>query len=113
MSAPALTVVPGDSRRATWARVDSGLYVASREGEFVGYVDTAPGGSYIAFDGHSTPVGRYDDLRAAQRAVTSVTNTREITSQRKTLQALHAVAAVSGTVAGVMVLAAGTMAPYL
>jgi len=111
MSAPALELVPS---RATWAHVESGFYVASRAGEFLGYVEQSRDGSYLAFDGRSTPVGRYDSLKDAQRAVLSVPTTGPMDARaRKVTSALRRVAVVSGVVAGGLALTAGAVAPYL
>lgn len=100
-------------RRPTWARVDSGFYVASRDGEFVGSVDRSPDGSYLAFDSRSTPVGRYDTLEAAQRAAESIKSPDERRRARRVTRTLQRVAAGSGLVAGGMALTAGALAPYL
>lgn len=99
--------------RPTWARVDTDFYVASRDGEFVGYVDRAADGTYIAFDGRSTPVGRYDDLRDAQRAAEGVTSPAQARKRRRVTRALQKTAAVTGVVAGGVALTAGALAPYL
>ncbi|GAA3032199.1 peptide ABC transporter permease [Microbacterium dextranolyticum] len=57
--------------RVTWVRVESGFHVASRAGEFVGFAERTPDGHVVGFDGRSTPVGRYETLAEAQRAVES------------------------------------------
>lgn len=100
-------------RRPTWATVEHDFYVASRDGEFVGYVDRAADGSYVAFDGRSTPVGRYDDLREAQRAVESVKSPEQRQRSRRATRVLQKTAATSGIVAGSVALTAGALAPYL
>jgi len=111
MSAPVLELV---SPRATWAHVESGFHVASRSGEFLGYVEQSRAGSYLAFDGRSTPVGRYDTLKEAQRAVLSVPSDPPPDARtRQMTRALRRVAAVSGVVAGGLALTAGAVAPYL
>jgi hypothetical protein len=86
--------------------------VASRDGEFLGYVDRAADGSFLAFDGRSTPVGRYDSLRDAQRAVTSVPAALPA-SRTRARRAFERAAAITGVVAGGMALTAGAVAPYL
>jgi len=106
MTTPLAELVP---TRATWARVESGFHVASRAGEFVGYVDQTADGAFLAFDGRSTPVGRYDTLKEAQRAVLSVPD--EKVRHRETV--LGRIAVVSGVVAGGLALTAGAVAPYL
>lgn len=104
--------------RATWARVDAGFHVASRAGEFLGYVDRSADGSYLAFDGRSTPVGRYDTLRDAQRAVittdaVTATTRRGSVLSRRSRRAFERAAVVSGVVAGGLALTAGAVAPYI
>lgn len=97
----------------TWAHVDTGLYVVSRAGEYLGSVDRAKDGSYLAFDGRATPVGRYDSLKEAQRAVLSVPDPAADRREREIQRVFQKVAAVSGVVAGGMALTAGAVAPYL
>ena len=115
MSAPA--AAPSAKRtgaRATWARVDSGVHVASRDGEFLGYIDQAADGSFLAFDGRSTPVGRYDALRDAKRAVLSVDAAQSAKPRSsRTRRVFERAAAVTGIVAGGVALTAGAVAPYL
>jgi hypothetical protein len=112
MSAPVLDLV---APRVTWAHVESGFHVASRSGEFLGYVEQSRDGSYLAFDGRSTPVGRYDSLKDAQRAVLSVPSAPPAMDARtrRATRTLRRVAVVSGVVAGGLALTAGTVAPYL
>lgn len=54
---------------ATWAKVEDGFYVGSRNGEFLGYVDQEPSGRYIASDMFSQVIGEFETLSAALRAV--------------------------------------------
>lgn len=112
------TVAALRATRPTWARVDAGFHVASRDGEFLGYVDRSADGSYLAFDGRSTPVGRYESLRAAQRAVISVDDRTAPSREPRSLsprsrRAFQRAAVVSGVVAGGLALTAGAVAPYL
>lgn len=58
-------------RRVTWVRVEAGFHVASRAGEFVGFAERTSDGHVVGFDGRSTPIGRYDSLERAKRAVES------------------------------------------
>lgn len=97
----------------TWARVDAGLYVVSRAGEYLGSVDRTTDGSYLAFDGRATPVGRYDSLREAKSAVLSVPDPEDDSRERHIARVYQRVAAVSGVVAGGLALTAGSVAPYL
>lgn len=110
MTTPLAELVPA---RATWARVESGFHVASRAGEFVGYVDQTADGAFLAFDGRSTPVGRYDTLKDAQRAVLSVPDEIPDEKVRHRETILGRIAVVSGVVAGGLALTAGAVAPYL
>ncbi|WP_186316576.1 hypothetical protein [Microbacterium sp. BH-3-3-3] len=54
-----------------WARVEDGFHVGSRNGVFLGYIDRQTGGAYLAYDGRSRLVGRFDALTAAMAAVTN------------------------------------------
>lgn len=98
--------------RPTWAQPASGLYVASRAGEFVGYIDTTADGHYIAFDGRSTPVGRYVVLAEAKRAVLTAGGPRRVPLYGLERR-FHAAAAATGAVAAVLLATAGTVVPYL
>lgn len=98
---------------ATWATVDTDLHVVSRAGEYLGYVERANDGSYLAFDGRATPVGRYDELRDAQRAVLSVPDPETVSIRREAQRVYQRAAAVSGVIAGTFALTAGAVAPFL
>jgi len=52
-----------------WSRVEPGFHVGSRGGEFLGYVERHPDGSYRAHDMRSQTVGDFPDLRSATHAV--------------------------------------------
>lgn len=54
-----------------WARVEEGFHVGSRSGVFLGYIDRQPDGVFLAHDGHSRVVGRFEALTAAMAAVTN------------------------------------------
>lgn len=86
--------------RVTWAAVEEGFHVASRSGEYVGYVERTGDGHHVGFDGCSTPVGRYATLGDAQRAVESApVNEGEPTLSPRAQGAFQAAAALSGVVA--------------
>lgn len=86
------------SERVTWVRVESGFHVASRAGEFVGFAERTPDGHVVGFDGRSTPVGRYETLEAAQRAVETAPATAPTrTAAREDL--LQGAATVTGLLA--------------
>jgi hypothetical protein len=95
------------SGRVTWSQVQPGFYVASRAGEFIGYIDRTPAGQHVAFDGRSTPVGRFDSLDAAKRAVT--TDPQPQRAER----AWRHVAVATGTMAGMLALTAGAVVPFV
>ena len=59
-----------------WACVEDGFHVGSRVGEFLGYVDRQPDGSYAAFDARSARIGRFDSLHDATSAVSSFGSAR-------------------------------------
>lgn len=67
----AVLPVRAERERVTWVRVENGFHVASRAGEFVGFAELTHDGHVVGFDGRSTPVGRYETLMDAQRAVES------------------------------------------
>lgn len=52
-----------------WACVEEGFHVGSRVGEFLGYVDRQPDGSYRAFDAHALALGDFPTLHDATSAV--------------------------------------------
>ncbi|WP_431804383.1 peptide ABC transporter permease [Microbacterium sp. bgisy203] len=84
----------------TWAAVEPGFHVASRDGEYVGYAERTVDGHFVGFDGRSTPVGRYISLAEAQRAVESApANEDQPVLSRRAQGAFQAAAALSGIVA--------------
>ena len=52
-----------------WSRVEDGFHVASRDGNFLGYIDRQRDGRYLAFNMRSEAIGQFADLVAAMRAV--------------------------------------------
>ncbi len=54
------------SVRVTWAKVDTGFWVAHRGGEYFGCVDAVAGG-FVSRDAHGIPIGRYDALGRRSR----------------------------------------------
>lgn len=95
-------------RAARWDEVEPGFHVGSRDGEFVGFIDTTAAGSFVAFDGRSTPVGCYGSLRDAQRAVTGIVRAAEEPSARFTHLA-QIVATVSGAAAVALLFNVGAL----
>ncbi|MEV7632664.1 peptide ABC transporter permease [Microbacterium sp. NPDC089318] len=97
---PRTSAAPTLPRAVTWSKVDSGFYVASRAGEYVGSVDTTPDGHFVAFDGTSAPIGRYAELSQAKAAVLSWKPERTRVRDRRLADALRPIAASAGLVAG-------------
>jgi len=85
--------------RLTWMRVEDGFYVASRAGEYVGFAERTTDGHFLGFDSRSTPIGRYADLKEAQRAVATAPIDEPAGRKPGRGAALHAVAAATGLVA--------------
>jgi len=85
--------------RLTWMRVEDGFYVASRAGEYVGFAERTTDGHFLGFDSRSTPIGRYADLKEAQRAVATAP-VEQVRPESPALgAALHATAAATGLIA--------------
>lgn len=104
--------MPRPAGPVTWARVDSGFYVGSRAGEFVGTIDVMPDGSHVAFDGRSTAVGRYASLSEAQRAVSDIARGVVWAKPRRSTHVAWSLATVSGVVAAGMLVSAGALAVF-
>lgn len=85
--------------RTTWAHVESGFHVASRAGEYVGFAEETADGHFVGFDGRSTPVGRYETLAEAQRAVDAARAKESEPLSSRAQAAFQAAAAVAGVVA--------------
>ena len=93
-------VVPALPRPVTWSKVDTGFYVASRAGEYVGSVDTTADGHFVAFDRTSAPIARYTTLADAKAAVHEWKPERTRIRDRRLADAVRPVAASAGLVAG-------------
>lgn len=52
-----------------WTRIDDDLAVATREGDFAGYVDRRAPGSFFVFDHHSRHVGTFSHAADARSAL--------------------------------------------
>lgn len=87
----------------TVAQVDQGFYVASREGEFIGYIDTTADGCFVAFDGRSTPIGRYATLADAKAALFDP----PVIVREKRARVGHAMTVAAASVAGFTAIASG------
>lgn len=57
------------SAPAAWTLVDSGLWVAARDGAHLGRVDIATGSRFHAFSAVGRSLGRHTSLASAQAAV--------------------------------------------
>lgn len=97
------------SDRITWAKVERDLHVASRDGEYVGMVEATADGWFVAFDGWSTPIGRYPDLRAAKASLRSTESPRNVRRRRVRHRAAVTAATVSGAAAASLALTAGVL----
>ena len=98
-AAPTAPVAPAIPRTVTWSKVDTGFYVASRAGEYVGSIDTTPDGHFVAFDGTSAPIGRYTELSDAKSAVLAWKPERTRIRDRRLSEAVAPIAASAGLVA--------------
>lgn len=97
------------TENVTWARVDRGVHVASRAAEYVGMVEQTADGSFIAFDGYSTPIGRYGDLRSAKASLRTTASPRNTRRRRLHHRVAIAAATASGSVAASLALTAGVL----
>lgn len=103
-AAPAAPTAPTAAsalpKAVTWSKVDTGFYVASRAGEYVGSVDTTPDGHFVAFDGTSAPIGRYADLAGAKSAVLAWKPEGSRIRDRRLSDAVRPVASSAALIAG-------------
>lgn len=88
----------------TWSKVDTDFYVASRAGEFVGSVDVTADGHFVGLDATSSPIGRYSNLKDAQRAVAEWEPEQVREKERRLTRVLMPVATAAGLIAGVTAL---------
>lgn len=54
-----------------WSRIDSDVSVATRHGDFAGYVDRRGAAEFVVFDQHSRHMGTFPTLEAAHLALGS------------------------------------------
>lgn len=97
----------------TWTEVEPGFHVASRGGEFGGFVERTADGSFVAFDEYSSPIGRFTGLSEAQGSVTTTTTPANERRRRRLARTGRVAALAAGGVAGTLLLTAGVLAPYL
>jgi len=58
--------VPPPAASIEWSRLDNDLSVATRNGEFAGYVDRRSPGTFLVFDRDSRYFGTFDDEGTAR-----------------------------------------------
>jgi len=109
MSAPTTSVRPSLGHAVRWDEVEPGLRVGTRRGEYLGFIERTVYGTFVAFDGFSTPVGRYDSLREAQRAVVEVERMGKRRPGASAEMMTRRLATASGLVAATLMLSAGTL----
>lgn len=59
----------------TWKQADDDVYVATRDGEFAGFVEIADAG-HVVRDSHGTELGEFASLADARRALEGATRRR-------------------------------------
>lgn len=96
-----------------WTEVEPGFHVGARGGEFAGFVEETPDGSFVAFDEFSTPIGRFPSLRDAQTSLASTATPANERRRARSRRIGQTAAVMAGGVAGTLALTAGVLAPYL
>jgi hypothetical protein len=96
-----------------WNEVEPGFHVANREGEFAGYVDVNVDGTAVAFDHHSSPIGRFRDVASAQASLLSTPHPANARREQRATRLGMGLAAASGALAATLALTAGVLAPLL
>ncbi len=97
------------STAVRWNEVQPGFRVGTRDGEYLGFIESTAYGTFVAVDGYSTPVGRYDSLREAQRALLEVKRMRTRRSRASAELMARRLATSSGLVAATLMLSAGAL----
>lgn len=108
-NSPASTLV---APRVSWTRVDTGFWVAHRDGEYFGCVDEVAGG-FVTRDAHGVPVGRYDTYVRATSSLRSTADPVNTARRRRAERTRLVAATILGTAALGLGLTAGALAPYL
>ena len=109
MSAPAWSAHALIAPAVRWNEVQPGLRVGTRDGEYLGLVESTAHGTFVAVDGYSTPVGRYDSLRQAKRALLEVKRMGRRRSHASAELMARRLATSSGLVAATLMLSAGAL----
>lgn len=94
------------SSRTLWSVQETGHYVATLHGVTLGHVVTVPDGSFIAFDGNATPLGRHHTIRAAQLSTLRAAGLTDLPAVLRRLSLL--LATITGACA-LMLLTAGVL----
>ena len=61
------------SAALTWKQADADVHVATRDGEYAGFVEFN-GSAHLVHDAHGAEVGAFDDLPAARYALENSTH---------------------------------------
>ena len=109
MSAPAWSAHLLVSPAVRWNEVQPGLRVGTRDGEYLGFIESTAYGTFVAVDGYSTPVGRYYSLREAKRALLEVKRMGTRRSRASAELMARRLATSSGLVAATLMLSAGAL----
>jgi hypothetical protein len=110
MSAAAVDILAFAGRRSRWAEDSDGFHIGERHGRFIGCIDRTVDGSFVAFDGRATPVGRYRSLRDAKRAVDDIASGVTWARPSRMTRTAQSVASVTGVIAAATLAAAGAQA---
>jgi hypothetical protein len=92
-----------------WNEIEPGFRIGTRNGEYLGFIESTAKGTFVAVDGYSTPVGRYDSLREAKRAVLEVKRMGTRRSPAAAELMARRLATSSGLVAATLMLSAGAL----
>ena len=95
-------------RLTQWHEPEPDFFVGSRKGDFIGSIEKTAVGTFVAFDGLSTPVGRYPSLAEAQRALTTLAG-RDSELDERTTRVAQLLATVAGTVSFFLLAGAGSL----
>ena len=109
MSAPAWSAHPLVTPAVRWNEVQPGLRVGTRDGEYLGFIESTAYGTFVAVDGYATPVGRYYSLREAKRALLEVKRMGTRRSRASAELMARRLATSSGLVAATLMLSAGAL----
>ena len=110
MSAPTWSAHPLVSPAVRWNEVEPGFRVGTtRDGEYLGFIESTAHGTFVAVDGRSTPVGRYYSVRDAQRALVEVKRMGTRASRASAELMARRLATSTGLVAATLMLSAGAM----